>query len=116
MSEITYQQNGDYLIPNLTISQTERPIGKYGRMRRTCLQENRPILWSSLTVSGKLFPHLLEIEDAANSRLEQMMPALMEHNGVTEQLKAADPMKWVGLMNNLKAQVEETILTELIYS
>ena len=116
MSEITYQQNGDYLIPNLTISQTERPIGKYGRMRRRFLQENRPILWSSLTVSGKLCPHLLEIENAANSRLEQMMPALMEHNGVTEQLKAADPMKWVGLMNNLKAQVEETILTELIFN
>ena len=116
MSEITYQQNGDYLIPNLTISQTERPIGKYGRMRRTFLQANRPMLFNSLVVTGKLFPHLLEIEDAANSRLEQLMPALMAHSGVTEQLKASDPMKWVGLMNNLKAQAEETILMELIYN
>ena len=116
MSAITYQQNGDYLIPNLTISQTERPIGKYGRMRRTFLQENRPMLFNSLVVTGKLFPHLLEIEDAANSRLEQLMPTLMAHSGVTEQLKASDPMKWVGLMNNLKAQAEETILMELIYN
>ena len=116
MSEITYQQNGDYLMPNLTTGQTERPISRYGRMRRTFLQENRPILYNSLLVTGKLYPHLLEIEDTANSRLEQMMPALMEQNGVTEHLKASDPMKWVGLMNSLKAQAEEIILTELIYS
>ena len=116
MSAITYQQNGDYLIPNLTISQTERPIGKYGRMRRTFLKENRPMLFNSLVVTGKLFPHLLEIEDAANSRLEQMMPDMAKAAGVTEALKAADPMKWVGLMNNLKAQAEEIILTELIHA
>ena len=116
MSEITYQQNGDYLIPNLTITDAERPLGKYGRLRRTDLQKNRQTLFNSLVVTGKLFPHLLEIEDAAQSRLEQMMPPLMAQNGVTEQLKANDPMKWVGLMNNLKAQVEETILSELIYS
>ena len=116
MSEIIYQQNGDYLIPNLTAPETERPISKYGSMRRTFLQENRPILYNSLIVKGQLYPHLLEIEDAANSRLEQMMPELMKQNGVTEELKASDPMKWVGLMNNLKAQAEETILTELVYS
>ena len=82
MSESTYQQNGDYLIPNLTINQTKRSISRYGRMRRTFLQENRPILYNSLIVTGKLYPHLLEIEDAANSRMEQMMPALMEQNGI----------------------------------
>ena len=116
MSELSYKRNGDYLIPYLTTEQTERPIGKYGRMRRTFLKEHRPILFNSLVVTGKLFPHLLEIEDAANSRLEQMMPALMARSGVTEQLKASNPMKWVGLMNNLKAQAEETILMELIYN
>lgn len=116
MSEITYQKNGDYLIPNLSVSATEYPISKYGRMRRTFLQEHRPILFNSLVVTGKLHSHLLEIEQTANSRLEQMMPLLMEQNGVTEQLKASDPMKWVGLMNNLKSQAEETILAELIYN
>ena len=116
MSQINYIPNGDYLIPGLTLSETERPIGRYGRLRRTFLQANRPILFSSLVVSGKLYPHLLEIEDAANARLAQMMPPLMAQSGVTEQLKAADPMKWVGLMNNLKAQAEEVVLTELVYS
>ena len=116
MSELSYKRNGDYLIPYLTTEQTERPIGKYGRMRRTFLKEHRPILFNSLVVTGKLFPHLLEIEDAANSRLEQMMPDMAKAAGVTEALKAADPMKWVGLMNNLKAQAEEIILTELIHA
>lgn len=61
-------------------------------------------------------PHLREIDEAANNRLEQMMPELMKSAGVTEALKASDPMKWVGLMNTLKAQAEETILTELVFS
>ena len=116
MSEITYQQNGDYLIPNLTINQTERSISRYGRMRQTFLQENRPTLYNSLIVTGKLYPHLLEIEDTANSRLAQMMPEMMKTAGATESLKASDPMKWTGLMNSLKAQAEEIILAELIYS
>ena len=116
MSELSYKRNGDYLIPNLTTEETERPIGKYGRMRRTFLKEHRPILFNSLVVTGKLFPHLLEIEDAANSRLEQMMPDMAKAAGATEALKAADPMKWVGLMNTLKSQAEEIILTELIHA
>lgn len=116
MSELTYSKNGDYYIPNLTLSQqSEKPLGKYGRMRKTYLQEHRPVLWNSLILSEKLYPHLWEIEETANQRLEQMMPKLMQAAGVTEELKAADSMKWVGLMNNLKAQAEETILAELIY-
>lgn len=116
MAELTYSQNGDYLIPDLSLSETEQPIGKYGRMRKAYLKEHRPILWNSLILSEKLYPHLLEIEQTAQSRLELMMPELMKANGVTEALKASDPMKWVGLMNNCKAQAEEAILAELIYS
>ena len=114
---LTYTQAGDYLFPNLGLpEQPERDLGKYGRMRRTYLKEHRPGLFNRLTLKGTLFQHLLEIEDAANSRLEQMMPGLAEAAGATERLKASDPMKWVGLMNNCKAQAEEIILTELIYS
>ena len=119
MTELTYTKNGDYLIPDLTLSETPedaRPLGKYGRLRRSYLQEHRPGLYSRLVLSEKLFPHLREIDETANRRLEQLMPELMKQNGVTENLKASEPMKWVGLMNNLKAQAEETILTELIYS
>lgn len=116
MNKLAYQQSGDYLIPNLTVEEAARPLGRYGRLRRTFLEQNRPILFNSLTVAGKLYSHLLEIEDAANSRVQQMLPEMAKAAGVTEALKASDPMKWVGLMNNLKAQAEEAVLTELIYS
>ena len=117
MSELTYTQNGDYLIPNLSLSeQPQTPLGKYGGMRKNYLKEHRPVLWNSLLLSEKLYPHLREIEEAANSRLELMMPELMKSAGVTEELKASDPMKWTGLMNTLKAQAEEVILAELVFS
>ncbi|MDD3228631.1 MAG: TnpV protein [Oscillospiraceae bacterium] len=116
-NNLTYTRSGDYLIPDLTLSeQPEISLGKYGRMRRNYLKEHRPVLWNSLLLSEKLYPHLLEIEQTAQNRLEQMMPELMSAAGVTESLKASDPMKWVGLMNNCKAQAEEMILNELIYS
>ena len=117
MNELTYTRQGDFLIPNLTLDETEaRPLGKYGRMRRKYLEENNPILFSVMTVEGTLFSHLLEIGDTAMTRLEQMIPALAKEAGATEELKASDPMTWVGLMNNCKSQAEETVLTELIYS
>ena len=117
MNELTYTRSGDYWIPNLSLSpQEDQPLGKYGRMRKKYLQEHRPVLWNSLILSEKLYPHLREIDETASRRLEQMMPELMQSAGVTEALKASDPMKWVGLMNNLKAQAEEVILTELIYA
>ncbi len=117
MSELTYTQNGDYLIPDLSLNEAEtKPLGKYGRMRKDYLKEHRPVLWNSLLLSEKLYPHLQEIDEAANRRLEQMMPELMKSAGVTEELKAGDPMKWTGLMNTLKAQAEEVILKELVFS
>ena len=116
MTELTYTKKGDFLIPDLTLDETPRPLGKYGRMRRTYLEQNDPTLLNYLTLNGTLFQHLLEIEDAANSRLEQMMPGLAKAAGATEALKAEDPMRWVGLMNNCKAQAEEIIQAELIFS
>lgn len=118
MSELTYTQRGDYLFPNLVLEETKatQPLGRYGRMRKTYLKEHRPILYNNLLLSGKLTEHLAEIDTAANRRLEQLMPELMETAGVTESLKAADPMKWVGLANNCKAQAEEMIQMELIYN
>ena len=116
-NNLTYRQEGDVLIPNLTLGeQPDRDLGKYGRLRQAYLKEHRPGLYNRLMLNGTLFSHLLEIEDTANSRLEQMMPGLAEAAGATEQLKASDPMEWVGLMNNCKNQVEEIILTELVYS
>ena len=85
-------------------------------MRQRYLKEHRPSLYSSLILSEKLYPHLLEIDETANSRLEQMMPQLTESAGATEELKARNPMRWVGLMNPCKAQAEEILMEELIHS
>ena len=117
-NNLTYTKSGDYLIPDLTLGETPeaKPLGKYGRMRREYLKEHRPVLWNTLLLSGKLFPHLREIDETASSRLERMMPELKKSAGVTEELKASDPMKWGGLMNTLKAQAEEILLSELIYN
>ena len=117
MTELTYRKNGDYLIPDLSLDgQAQKPLGKYGRMRKKYLQEHRPVLWNQMILSETLYPHLREIDETASRRLEQMLPALAKEAGATEQLKASDPMAWVGLMNTCKAQAEEVILSELIYS
>ncbi|UYO61093.1 TnpV protein [Acetobacterium wieringae] len=119
MSEITYSRNGDYLIPDLTlthstVSKDQSPLGKYGRMRKQYLQEHRTPLFHSLLLSEKLFPHLLEIDQTANRRLTQIMTNLQKTQVPPD--KMTHQMEWVGYMNNLKAQAEEILLTELIYS
>lgn len=116
-NSLTYTMNGDYQIPDLKLTeQPEKPLGKYGRMRKAYLKEHHPILYNQLLMSEKLYPHLLEIDETAQSRLEQLMPQLAKDAGATEQLKASDPMRWVGLMNTCKAQAEEILMAELIHS
>ena len=86
MNELTYTRCGDYYIPDLKLSeQPEAPIGKYGRMRQRYLKEHRPGLYSSLILSEKLYPHLLEIDRAVRERIDAMLPRMMEAAGVTEE-------------------------------
>lgn len=115
MTEITYRTVNDVQIPNLSLSETE-PIGRYGRMRQKYLREHRPVLWNRLVLTGMLYEHLHEIETAAQNRIDLTLPKFAEAAGATEALKAADPMKWTGLMNACKAQAEEVVLSELIYN
>ena len=115
MTEITYTTVNGVQLPNLSLPETQ-PLGKYGRLRQRYLKEHRPVLWNSLLLTGRLYEHLSEIEEAAQSRIELMLPKLAAAAGATEALKAADPLKWTGLMNNCKAQAEEVVLDELIYS
>lgn len=117
MNGLTYTKVGDYYLPNLVLKeQPDMPIGRYGCMRLRYLKEHRKGLYTSLLLTEKLYPHLLEIDEAANKRMDILMPQLMKDAGVTEELKADDQMKWVGLSNNCKAQAEEIILHELIYN
>lgn len=106
----------DYEIPAIGLSEaaTEN-LGKYGRMRKQYLQAHKQELYNSLLLSGTLYTHLLEIDQTARKRLELMMPEMAKAAGATEDLKARDPLRWAGLMNTCKAQVEEVILSELIW-
>ena len=111
--EITYRQEGDYLLPEIKLNvMTEKPLGKYGRMRRAYLKENNPILYSDLVLTEKLFLHLQEIDETAHRRLEQLMKELLEKNPAPD--KKTNQMEWVRHLNSLKAQAEEIILAELI--
>ena len=113
-NSVTYSTVGDYQLPNLTLSQPKTPLGKYGRMRRNYLKEHRPVLYNSMLLNGTLYPYLTELEQTAESRMQQMMAELLKANPAPD--KTTNQMAWVQHMNSLKAQAEEMILTELIYS
>jgi len=114
---ITYHEENGYLIPNVVVGgDAARPISKYGRMRKRYLQEYHPVLFEIMVMNGTLFHHLIETEEAAQTRLEAMVPTLAREAGATEALKAADQMKWVGILNSCKAQAEKIVFTEIIYT
>ena len=115
--EITSSQCGDYLIPDLILSEEEQqPIGKYGRMRKRYLKEHRPVIYSNLLLSGKLNQHLAEIDQACLNRIELITQQMKVQEGVTEALKAADQMAWVAHMNSIQNRAEEIVLSELVYA
>lgn len=115
MKQITYIRCGDYNIPNLTLSEAEtKSLGKYGRMRKNYLKEHRPVLWNSLILSEKLYPHLREIDETANRRWEHLITTMLASAPAPD--RETQQMAWVQHMNALKAQVKEIIFTELIYN
>jgi len=114
--ELTYSQQGDYQLPNLILPQEEISLGKYGRLRRNYLEQHRRVLYTNLLTKGALNQHLAEIEETARTQVEQTVAAMAIAQGVTEELKASDQMRWVGLMNNFRQAAEEAVLTNLIYS
>ena len=117
MSEITYTKQGDYLIPDLTLpTEPEIQLGRYALMHRDYLEQHKRVTYLNLLTSGELNKHLYEVEQTALTRLELLTKQLFKEQGVTEELKEKAPMQWVGLMNNIRSQAEETILNELIYS
>ena len=112
----SYTKVGDYLLPNLTIDESEQqPIGKYGRMRKRYLKEHRPVLYTNLLLSGDLFQHLEEIEKTCEERMDLFTRQMVRQEGVTEALKAADQMAWVRRMTSIHNRAEEIVLSELIY-
>lgn len=113
--EIQYIRVGDYYIPDLTLPEESHPIGRWGRMHREYLKEHKPIQYNCLLLSGELWTYLADLNEQAQNRLERIIEQIKSSEGITEALKAGDPMAWVSAMNNIRARAEEIILQELIY-
>ena len=113
---ITYVLHGDYYLPLITVPKNNRPIGKYGRMRKKYLEEHRPVLYNHLLFTCKLYDHLAEVNECCIRMKMTLVAETAKKQGVTEELKARDQMAWVGMMNNIDSSVEEYILSEYVYN
>ena len=111
-----YELQGDYYIPCLVLDEDPQPIGMWGRKHLWYLKEHRPVLHTTLLLSGKLNSHLAEIDNRATEMFDLLVKQLAEKEGITEQLKAQDQMAWVGAMNNIRNRAEEIVNAEIIYA
>ena len=112
---LEYTLVGDYFLPNLTLTEEHRPIGKWGRLHREFLKTEHTILFESLILSGRLWTYLADLNEQAQKRILLITEQMKASEGVTEDLKASDPMAWVGAMNSIRNRAEEIVLCELIY-
>ena len=113
---LCYELHGDYYLPCLVIPEEEvHTVGIWGRRHQQYLREHRPIIYSDLVLSGKLFNYLADIDTQARNKLDLLVTQLAEKEGVNECLKAQDQLAWVGAMNNIRNRAEEIVLKELIY-
>ena len=115
MQELNYIRCGDYYIPDIRLQEETRPIGRWGRMHRDYIKEHKPIRFNDLCLSGELWTYLADLNEQAQSRLELIIEQMKASEGVTEELKAANQMAWVGAMNSIRNRAEEIILHEMIY-
>ena len=113
--EMTYTMQGDYLIPDLTVPESPK-LGKYGMLRRTFLREHRDGIYTGMLLNGTLNRHLEEVDRQAQKMLDDLTEQMKALNGVTEQLKSEDQMRWVQMMNSIRHSAEEVILNDLIYA
>lgn len=112
---LSYTLHGDYYLPDLVLNEEEPTYRKYGMLRKQFLKEHRTIRYQSLLLSGKLKAHLNQIDREATEQVELLMKQMAEKQGVAEKMKMQEPMEWVGLMNNIKANAEEIVLKETVY-
>ena len=112
---ISYTKIGDYYFPNIALPPDAGDIGIWGRRRKEFLRKHRPILFNELPLTGELSKHLIRVNQEAIERLESLIESTKTAQGIIEDLKARDPMTWVGVMNNIRACAEEIIYAELVY-
>ena len=111
----SYTLHGDYYLPDLVVNEEEPTYGKYGMLRKQFLKEHRSARYQYLFMTGELTAHLNRVDQEAREQVEILVKQMVEKQGVTEQLKMQDLMKWVGLINNIKACAEEIVLKESVY-
>ncbi len=111
----TYRQVGDYLLPNLSVPESD-PIGIWGQRRRGYLREYRKALYNALLLSGKLDGHLSDTNQQAEDMFSQLVEQMAAQEDITEQLKTDSQMEWVGRMNNIRSAAEEIVNTEIIFA
>ena len=111
---LSYTLHGDYYLPDLVLNEEEPTYGKYGMLRKQFLKEHRSARYQYLLLTGKLNEHLNQIDQEAREQVEMLMKQMVEKQGVTEELKVQDQMKWVRLMNNIKASAEEIVLKNMV--
>lgn len=113
-NDLDYMLVGDYYLPELKPFEAP-PLGKYGWMRLRYLKEHRSCTYTALLLSGKLYDDLHDADETAQRMLDQLIPKIAKDADVTEEIKTSDPMRWIGMMNMIKAQVEEIIFSKVIY-
>ena len=113
----TYTMQGDYLLPNLLpLTEEEHPIGVWGRRRLNYLKHHRKVLYYNLLTSGKLHSHLADVEEQAQDLFSRLVKQYAEKQGITEQLKATDQMKWFQMMNNIRERVIEIVYSDVVFA
>ena len=113
---LDYVLAGDYYIPDLKLPEESRPIGRWGRIHRAFLKEHRPGRYNELLLSGTLWTYLADLNDQADDRLACIISQMQAAEGITEELKAHDPLAWVGAMNSIQSRAEEIILSEMVFA
>ena len=112
---IDYVLVGDYYIPDLKFPEEKRPIGKYGRMHRKYLRENKPMLFNDLVLSCQLWTYLADINEQAQDRLQVIISQMQKAESVTEKMKESNQWEWIQRMGSIHNRAEEIVLNELIY-
>ena len=112
----TYTQQGDYLLPDIKLpEQPEYEIGVWGQRRRRYLKEHHRILYYNMMTKCTLYPHLAKVDQQAQDMFFRLVEEMAKREGITEQLKAANQMKWVRRMNNIQNRATEIVDAKLIY-
>lgn len=111
-----YELQGDYYIPCLTLPEEEaQPIGIWGQRHKHYLKEHKKAVYTTMLMEGKLNSYLAEIDKQAEEMYLRLIEEMAKKQGVTEQLKAEQPMEWIGLMNNIQACAREVVNNDLIF-